>query len=126
MTFVYDLASTNVSILAISKVRLELNDIVDGVGVRPDNTNFSNEEIALWLSEESNSVMLAAARACDALARAWSVMVNETVGPRKYEYGKVADNWAKHASALRSESVDGTGGGIAYLYNTQRADPYRP
>lgn len=101
MTFTYNLASATASIVLISKVRLEIGDTVSGTGIRPDGTNLSDEEIAVWLDQEDDDVMLAAARACDAMSRAWSVVANETVGPRKTEFGKVSGEYEKRAESLR-------------------------
>jgi len=102
MTFHYDLASTDANIALISKVRLEIGDITADAGVRPDGSNLSDEELLHWLGEEANDVMLAAARACDALSRAWSIVGDETIGPRKYALGAVAGKWEKLATSLRS------------------------
>lgn len=102
MAFNYDLASADADVALVSKVRLELGDINENAGVRPDGTNLSDEEILHWLGEESSNVMLAAARACDALARAWSIVGDETIGPRKYSLGAVAGKWEKLAASLRS------------------------
>lgn len=101
MTFTYNLASTTDSVVLIAKVRLEIGDTVEDTGIRPDGTNLTDEEIAVWLDLEDDDVMLAAARACDAMSRAWSVVANETVGPRKTEYGKVSGDFEKRASSLR-------------------------
>lgn len=104
MTFTYNLSDDDETKALVSKVRLEIGDVTEGMGVRPNraNSNFSDEEIEHWLSEEGNDPMLAAARACDALASAWSLIVNETNGPRKVEYGKVAQEFRTHADRLKS------------------------
>lgn len=104
MAFHYDLASSDANTALVSKVRLELGDTTENAGVRPDGTNFSDEELLHWLGEESNDVMLSAARACDALARAWSIVGDETIGPRKYSLGAVAAKWERLADSLRSRN----------------------
>lgn len=104
MTFHYDLSSATESIVLISTVRLEIGDTVENDGVRPDRSNFSDEEIQVWLDQENDDPMLAAARACDALARAWSLVTNETVGPRKTELGQIAERFEKQANGLRSQN----------------------
>lgn len=111
MTFTYNLASGDANILAVSKVRLEIGDITANAGVRPDRSNFTDEEILHWLNEEDGDVMRASARACAALASSWSLVANETIGPRKFEFGKIADGWQKRADALN----DQYGRGIAYV-----------
>lgn len=104
MAFTYDLGSANAGLLNISKVRLEIGDTVSGVGVRPDGSNLSNEEIQTWLTAEGDDVMLAAARACDALARMWSTVGNEKVGPLSISLSQVSERFEKQAVALRSQN----------------------
>lgn len=104
MAFSYDLSSSNASTLNISKVRLEIGDTVHGAGVRPDASNLSDEEIALWLSEESDDIKLASARACEALASAWSVVADEKIGPRTMNFGEIASKFEKRAIALRADT----------------------
>lgn len=104
MSFTYSLSDANETNKLISKVRLEIGDTQEGLGVRPNRnqSNFTDEEIQYWLTEEDNDPMLASARACDALASAWSIIANETNGPRKIELGKVAQEWRTHADRIRS------------------------
>ena len=101
MTFTYDIANPDTTKALLSKVRLEIGDTTENAGVRPDGSNFSDEELTHWLTEEDNDVMQTAARACDALASAWSLMADETVGPRKVAYSKVSGNWSERATTLR-------------------------
>lgn len=103
MAFTYDLSSSNVNTLNISKVRLEIGDTVHNAGVRPDASNLSDEEIALWLSEEGDDIKLASARACEAMASAWSVVADEKIGPRTMNFGEVSKNFEKRAIALRAD-----------------------
>lgn len=104
MTITYDLSSSDESALNISKVRLEIGDKVAGSGPLPQGENFSDAEITLFLTEESNSVKLAAARCCDVLGREWSIMVNTTMGPVKQEFSAVAKNWKEQAKELRDQA----------------------
>jgi hypothetical protein len=102
MTFTYDLTNPDETKALISEVRLEIGDTQLNAGVKPDGTNFSDEEIELWLGKVDNDVNLTVAKACSALSRLWTVVANSTVGPRKEELGKVADAWAARASELES------------------------
>lgn len=105
MTFTYDLASVNATLLLISKVRLEIGDNVSGAGVRPDGSNLTDEEITLWLTAESDDVLLASARACSALSRMWAIVaVSETVGPRKTEMGNVSARFLQLSDSLSSQN----------------------
>ena len=93
MTFSYDLADADETIVLISKVRLEIGDTVSGVGVKPDGSNISDEEITVWLDDEDNSVMKVVARACDALARMWALVADTTVGPRRESFSQISARW---------------------------------
>jgi hypothetical protein len=124
MTFSYDLTATG-DTLNIAKVRLELGDTTSGVGVRPDGTNFTNEELQIFLDREGDDVMRATAAACEALARAWSVVANITVGPRREDLAAVAEAWAKRAAQMRAQY----GGvvsqsGAAFSAGVVRSDGY--
>lgn len=103
MTFTYNLADTDATIVLISKVRLEIGDTAEGSGVRPDGSNLSDEEITYWLTEETDVFLLAAARACDALSRAWANYVNTTAGKLKEELDTVSAKYATAAADLRSQ-----------------------
>lgn len=127
MTFTYSLASSDDATVRIAKVRLELGDTAYGLGVKPDNSNFSDEEIAVWLEEESNHVMHTVVRACDVLARLWSNVATLTEGPRKEEFGKVTDNWTKQAQTLREQYGNPAGNGStgsAFAVGSARVDGY--
>lgn len=122
MTFTYDLSSAVDATLAISKVRLEIGDTVSAMGVRPDGSNLSDEEISNWLDEEDYNIMRTAARACEALSRMWSSIATITVGPRKEELGKVSTEWAKQAKAIRD--IYGGTSSSAFSVGTSREDGY--
>lgn len=122
MTFTYNLASSDEDVLILSKVRLELGDAIENLGVRPDGSNLSDEELAVWIEAEGNDPMRAAARACDALARMWTTVTSITVGPRREELGKVASEWAKRAEQLRDEY--GSTGTSGFSVPMKRSDGY--
>ena len=100
MTFTYDLGSSDAAIVTISEVRLELGDTSSGAGVRPDGSNFSDEELQYFIDQADGDVEGAVGRACSSLAKQWTVVANITVGPRKEELGKVAGEWAARAKEL--------------------------
>jgi hypothetical protein len=124
MTFTYDLASVDEDELLISKVRLELGDTTSGEGVKPSGGNFSDEELAIWLEEESNHVMHTVIRACLTLGRMWTNVANLTVGPRREELGKVAEGWLKNATSLTDQYGAPTGAGSAFAVASDRVDGY--
>lgn len=104
----------------IGQVRLEIGDDDDaeGHGKRPDGRNLSDQAITLWLTRASlfqgagdNQVLLAAAFACEQLARDWATVSNITAPSRSESAGDVAAKWAERARALR-HAVAGGGGGL--------------
>lgn len=103
-TISYDLAT------AAGQLRLEIGDTVSGAGVRPDGTNFSDLELAYFLTQEGGVVGRAAARACETLARLWASQVDLRVGPRDEKLSQAAERWAKQALELRAQY--GGGGGV--------------
>lgn len=124
MTFTYDLSSSATTDLNISKVRLELGDTIAGAGVRTDGSNLSDEEIQVWLTAEGSSVMLAAARACEMLARDWARVASIQLGPRREALSDVAKAWAEQAKTLRTQYGPGlsSGSGIVSGYYQTYAD----
>lgn len=99
MSFTYDLATE------VGRLRLALGDTADGAGVKPDGSNFSDEELAYFLAVEGNVVDLATARACEALATAWANVADLTVGPRSEKLGMVATRYAERGASLRSGTL---------------------
>jgi hypothetical protein len=96
MAFSYDV-STNTGL-----VRLELGDTAEGAGIKPNGSNFSDEELGVWLTREG-SVMRACAAACEALAWAWSSVANTSSGPLSEDGDPVAAKWAAQGKALRAQ-----------------------
>lgn len=102
MTFTYDLANADATIVSISKIRLEIGDTVADEGVTPVGDNLSDEEIAVVLTREG-SEMRAVAAVCELLGRQWARVASITVGPRKEELGKVAGEWRESAKRIREQ-----------------------
>jgi hypothetical protein len=123
MSFTYDLSSSDEQRLNIAQVRLELGDTTFNAGVKPDGTNFSDEELASWLTAEGDHVMRSVARACGALARMWSNKASESVGALRVDYGKIAGDWAKRASELGTD-YGVTGSGFGFGVASARVDGY--
>ena len=119
MSFTYDLTATGAS-LAISQIRLEIgdNDSASGQGVKPDGANFTDAELTYFYSQESSNVIRAAARACEALSRAWATVPDWTIGPRHESASQVSQRYREMAAELRAR-IARTGPG--YL---TRADAY--
>jgi len=125
MAFTYDLASVDENLLNISKVRLELGDTTENTGVRPDGSNLQDEEILLWLGEESNEINRTVARACLALSKMWTNVANITVGPRREELGQVAQGWADRAKQAVPYDVTQDPNYVVKIRKTDQIhDPY--
>lgn len=94
-TFTYDLSTQ------VGQIRLEIGDTQQGGGVRPNGSNYADEEIAHFLAEEAGHTGRATARACEALARDWARTAgSQRLGPRSHERLQ-ADAFDRQAQALR-------------------------
>jgi len=97
MAFTYDLSSADTTTLLISRLRLEIGDTVEGAGVRPDDSNFTDVELQSLLTRASNDVERAAAYACGILATTWATVVDTTVGARREAFSQVAKRYEQRA-----------------------------
>jgi hypothetical protein len=96
----------------VDKLRVELGDTVlnQGQGVKPGGANLSNEELTYWLAQaasETNVILGAAVRACDALAHMWAPAHDITSGPESESFSQTADRWSQEAARLRAR-INGT------------------
>lgn len=112
----------------VGQVRLEIGDDDDtaGHGQRPDGSNLSDQAITLWLTRASlyqgtsnGQVLLAAAYACEKLARDWATVSNITAPSRRESAGDVAAKWAARAMELRKACA----GGLGLRVHSLRATP---
>jgi hypothetical protein len=121
VTFSYTLTAD------VGKVRLEIGDTVSGSGVRSSGANLTDEEIQVWLDAEDDDVMLAAARACEMLARDWAKAASIQLGPRREQLSDVAKAWERQAQALRDQYGSGSiGSGIQSGFYQGYADIQEP
>jgi len=126
MQFTYNLASADEDTVNIAKVRLELGDTTPNFGVKPDGNNFSDEELAAWLKEESDHVMHTVIRACLTLGRMWANVADLTEGPHREGLGKVSGDWNKNAKVLTDQygAPTGVSSGSAFGVASARVDGY--
>ncbi len=123
MTFTYTIGSSDPDTLFIARIRLGLGDVTSGTGVRPDNSNFTDEEILDVQSREDDELERALAHMCEILALQWSALANLTIGPRREDYSNTSKNYAERAQTLR----DNYGYGNANVVETVafiKADGY--
>lgn len=107
MAFTYDLLSSDATILATSKVRLELGDHTNGAGILPDGSNLQNEEIQAKLAELDSNVAATVAALAGLLARRWANYADVQVGPRKESLSQVSKRWGDLAAELSSSGLGG-------------------
>jgi len=100
--YTYDLDTT------IGKVRSKIGDtnFATDSGVRPDGTNFTDDEITVELNANNGEVARSAASLCDTLAIQWAG-AGETVNLGGYQISTIAKslNYQKMASRLRGLKV---------------------
>lgn len=118
MTFTY------VGTLAtdLDKVRFEIGDRIPGVGLRPDGSNFIDEEINAVVSAEGTWGR-GAARLCEVLANEWTNEAgSQRDGDQSRDYTKRAELWRQRAKDLRDQY--GGGGSTAASVSVTRVDAY--
>lgn len=115
MSFTYDPATD------IGKVRFELGDDAAGQGVKPDGSNFTDEEIQAVLTRE-HSVMRAVAGICETLATRYTQLCDISVGPRRESLSQIRDGYRARAADLRR--VHGGAGNRAFSISPNREDGY--
>lgn len=119
MSFSYILGSSDATMAAIARVRLEIGDTTEGAGVLPDGSNFSNEEIAVYLTTYASDVPQAVNALAGVLARRWATVADVTVGPRSESLSQVSKAWAAIADKL-----GGSEAGSVFSMAPTRVDGY--
>lgn len=124
MAFTY--SDSTLSTVSRDAIRLHIADTVSAKGPRPDKRNFSDAEIAFFLSEEDDRINGAVARAFEVLASEWSSFaLSEREGDLAFDAKEVAENYRKQAALWRKKPGGGSdvllGGGIVTL---ERTDAY--
>ena len=75
----------------VSEVRLYMGDTVEGKGPRPEENNFTDEEIQALLGKNHNSIPAVVAVLFDVLAAEWAKLsITFTEGPRKEELYRIS------------------------------------
>ena len=119
MSFTYDISSSNPTQAAISRVRLEIGDTVQGAGVLPDGGNLTDEEITVYLTRCNNDVDQTVSFLAGVLARRWATVADVSVGPRSESLSQVAKAWERQASLLAGGEAYG-----AFSMSPTRTDGY--
>lgn len=109
MAFTYSLSTD------LGKTRLAIGDTVNGSGPRPAGTNYSDEEINVFLTPAiaaGYTYGRAVAQMFRVLANEWSGQANISIGEYSAQYAAVADNYRKAANEWE-RITDATGAQVA-------------
>lgn len=115
MGFTYDLTSD------IGQVRLLIGDTVQDAGVKPDDDNFSDEEIQAFLDRNDSDVNITASEMLENLARLWATEPDIKMGPVSEKRSEVSKNLQEQAEKLRQQSG---GDSTAFSVGFNRDDGY--
>lgn len=95
----------------LGKTRLAIGDTVDGTGPRPDGTNYSDEEIGVYLTPiiaAGQSYGRAVAQMLRLLANEWTSKASISISDYRVDYNNVAANY-RAAAAEWERSTDASG-----------------
>lgn len=112
MAFTYNLSTD------IGRVRLAIGDTVKGSGPRADGSNYSDEEINVYLVPAiaaGYSYGRAVSQLLRLLANEWAGKASVSIGDYSVQYAAVADNYRKAAAqwdAMTDASGAAVSGGI--------------
>jgi transcription initiation factor IIE alpha subunit len=106
----------------LDKIRFKIQDTVSGSGVKPNNGNFTDEEIAGLLAIEGNNINRTVAALYEALAVAWAKFIDTKMGSRDEKLSQVAANYLKLATKWRDDY--GYGSSILVTGFATRVDGY--
>lgn len=119
MGFSYVLNSSDATVAAIARVRLEIGDTTEDAGILPDGSNLSDEEITVYLTEYSSSIPQTVNAIAGVLSRRWATVADVSVGPRSESLSQVSKAWATVADKL-----GGSEAGTVFSLAPGRVDGY--
>jgi hypothetical protein len=105
----------------IGKVRLLIGDNIENQGALPEERNFSDEEVQVFLDRHDANVDMAAAELLLVLARNWARVADTTIGPLKQSFSAVARAYERQASsAMERQGMEG----VSFMARFERDDGY--
>jgi len=107
MTVTYRLESPDLNEQAIAQIRLEVGDTSEERGIKPDGTNYQDDEIIYIYNLEGKVVGRAAARICEQMATSWS-SVPRTMFGSLFDPRSIVRNYQRQAELLRNQHGTGT------------------
>jgi hypothetical protein len=115
MGFTYDLTND------LGRLRLLVGDTVLNAGIKPDQSNYSDEELQAFLDRAGGDLNVGAAELLETLARVWALEPDVKMGPIYERRSDIAKNLRTQATALR----DKTGGdSTSFSVGFERDDGY--
>jgi len=87
----------------VDRLRFNVGDTVSGAGPKPDDGNFTDEELA-GILESEGSIERATAYVCDALSIMWSRHVSFTADGTQIALSDVSRRFAEQASLWRTKA----------------------
>jgi len=100
--FTYELNSKDLDISNIAKIRLEVGDTDPERGIKPDGSNYTDDEVLYAFNEEERIVGRASAKMFEMAAAAWTA-VPRTMFGALFDPRAVASNYMKLGKDLRQK-----------------------
>jgi len=119
MTVTYRLESPDLNEAAIAQIRLEVGDTSEERGIKPDGTNYQDDEIIYIYNLEGKNVGRAAAKICEQMATAWS-SVPRTMFGSLFDPRSIVRNYQKQAMLLRNQHGMGAQSAVPFSIAMKR------
>ncbi|MFP4323989.1 MAG: hypothetical protein ACLFTK_16160 [Anaerolineales bacterium] len=87
----------------IADIRMLIGDNTDGDGVKPDGSNFTDDELTFF-AKDARHIHEAAALACEALAYMWNTHPNFDADGLRVDHAAVAAGWMRAAVRFRANA----------------------
>ncbi len=98
MTFTYSGTASGTALTALHKTRLEIGDTDSTAAL------FTDEELDVYLDARSDSVLLAAADACDVLATRFARAYDFSTDGQSFSRSKMTEMYRQRAKDLRTRA----------------------
>ncbi len=89
-------------------VRFQIGDTIENAGVKPNKSNFSDEELGSLITIEGSKER-AVASAFEALASLWARYIDTEIGARDEKLSQVAKRYGDLAKKWRDGTLGGEG-----------------
>lgn len=113
MTFTYVLSGGTAADTLISRVRLYIGDTTRNNGPRPENENYTDEELERFLADENDHPFRAAAAALESLSVEWAGFAGTLSTGQTSRSSRQSEMYAQRAAELRRQYGRYMGAGLA-------------